>query len=158
MESIRFFSSKSKVAISITIVVVLSILLTANLSAAPVFGKEFQTPVGDGTTITTKVWGDEFYRIVESIDGYTLYRDPDTKMVYYAKLSADGSELESTGVLASEPAPEGLEKHLKISKESAIKKVTAARNEMFKDIKASLRVINGVPQPYNTQTDGSEKE
>jgi len=48
-------------------------LMTARpTSAAPVFGKIFDLRQTDGSTVPTRMWGDE---VVESLDGVTLVRD-----------------------------------------------------------------------------------
>jgi len=44
--------------------------------SAPVLGKEYDLRQPDGSTVRVKIWGDEFYQVVESLDGYTLIRDP----------------------------------------------------------------------------------
>ena len=77
--------------------------------AAPVFGRVGPLRQPDGTTVNVRVWGDEFYKIIESLDGYTLVRDPATGMACYARLSADGHELISTGVRVQDSAPPELE-------------------------------------------------
>ena len=64
----------------------------------PVVAKVFQVTQPDGTSVDVRVWGDEFYRLVESMDGYSLVRDPATGATCYARLSADGNDLVSTGV------------------------------------------------------------
>ncbi|MBN1517002.1 choice-of-anchor D domain-containing protein [Candidatus Sumerlaeota bacterium] len=45
-----------------------------------------------------RVWGDEFYRVVESLDGYTLVRDKAQKTTYYASPETKGTRLGSTGI------------------------------------------------------------
>ncbi len=67
------------------------------VSAAPYDGEEFELLQPDGTYVKVLVYGDEYYQRVESLDGYTLIRDKDTKWICYAELSKDG-ELVSTGI------------------------------------------------------------
>jgi M6 family metalloprotease-like protein len=97
--------------------------------AAPVFGQTFRLPQPDGTRIEVRIWGDEFYGITESMDGYTLIRDPDSLFFCYARLSPDGNDLVSTGVAvgAGEPAALGLAPHIRINPEAAHAKAAAAR-------------------------------
>lgn len=85
----------------------------------------------DGTVIEVRVWGDEFYAVAETLDGYTLVQDPTTRAACYARLSADGSELVSTGVAVglNEMAPAGIGQHLRISVDSAKAKIAANRQE-----------------------------
>ena len=57
---------------------------------------EFEQP--DGKMVTVLLYGTGHYIRAESIDGYTVIRDPETDWICYAKLSADQSELISTGI------------------------------------------------------------
>ncbi len=68
------------------------------IPAMHVTGEEFKLRQPDGTLVSVRIWGDEFYQVVESLDGYTLIRDPKTNVICYAKLSEDGSEFLSTGI------------------------------------------------------------
>jgi M6 family metalloprotease-like protein len=86
--------------------------------AAPVNGDEFRLKQPDGSFVPVKVWGDEFYQDVESLDGYTLIRDADG-WICYAELSADGNEYVSTGVrYTGGSRASGARKGLRINKES----------------------------------------
>ncbi len=97
--------------------------------AAPVFGKAMALRQPGGSLVQTRAWGDEFYQVVESLDGYTLVRDPDSGEVCYARLSADATELISTGISASHPPPKRAEvtPHLRVLPESSAAKARAAR-------------------------------
>jgi len=72
-------------------------LLAVAAQAAPVWGEKYSLAQPDGSTVDVRIWGDEYYRIVESPDGYTLIRDAATGVICYARLSADGQRLEATG-------------------------------------------------------------
>ncbi len=87
----------------------------------PVFGKEFEFEQPDGRKIQLKAWGTQYYGVFETLDGFTVIRDPSTGFYKYAKLSADGSYLEPTDVAvgAKDPSSLGLGKHLRPSKEVA---------------------------------------
>jgi M6 family metalloprotease-like protein len=89
-------------------------------SAAPMNGLESPYTQPDGTIITLKFFGDEFYARTETADGYTVVFDPDTKTYYFAALSPDGKELLSTGqeVGKADPAKLGIGKSIKINPES----------------------------------------
>gem|GEM_PF-1077349 len=80
-------------------VVCLLWLTAAPLAAAPYDGEPFSLLQPDLTHVEVLVYGDEFYQRVESPDGYTLIRDPDTGWICYAERSADGFEFLSTGVV-----------------------------------------------------------
>ena len=100
-----------------------AILLLAfqQASGAPVWGEVFTLQQPDGAEVKVKIWGDEFYRVVESLDGYTLVRDPESDVICFARLSADSNELESTGVRfdTALAADVGLDRHLRINPEAA---------------------------------------
>ena len=85
---------------------------------APIFGEVFSHRQPDGTSVDVRIWGDEFYRVVESLDGYTLVPDPETGMACYATLSPDGDELVSTGVPVAALLPAGLDltPHIRINR------------------------------------------
>lgn len=70
--------------------------ITAQLSAAPHAGEFFTFKQPDGSSVEVRVWGDEFYQRVESLNGYTLIRD-ENGWITYADVTADGSKLISTG-------------------------------------------------------------
>jgi M6 family metalloprotease-like protein len=108
------------------------LLALVPVHAAPVFGKVFDWTQPDGTPFQVRVWGDEFYRFVESMDGYTLVQDPETKFTCYARLSADGNELVSTGVPAHEPLRDRvrLAKSLRINRAKVLEKVKERRSVM----------------------------
>lgn len=75
------------------------IMLCPVANAAPFNGviKHFKQP--DGTSVDVKLFGTEFYMRAESIDGYSLIRDKKSNWICYAKLSADSSQLVSTGLV-----------------------------------------------------------
>lgn len=79
------------------LIVVYTLLISIVADAAPYFGTKFKFKQPDESSVLVKVWGDEFYQRVESIDGYTLTRDS-SGWISYAALSADGNALISTGI------------------------------------------------------------
>ena len=89
--------------------------------AEPVFGEVFSLHQPDGARVRVRIWGDEFYRVVESLDGYTLVRDPRTGLACYARLSADGKDLVSTGLPLGSPRLNtlNLPKHVRIDQSAA---------------------------------------
>ena len=64
-------------------------VLGPSTSGHPVVGEVFSQRQPDGTSVNVRTWGDEFYGVVESLDGYTLVRDPDSGATCYAWLSWD---------------------------------------------------------------------
>ncbi len=109
------------------------------LFGAPHNGDLYTVRQPDGSYVQVSVWGDEFYQRPESLDGYTVVRDPNTYWICYARLNDDASELLSTGIIYHGTAIDetadlkmkatvlGLPKHLEIKTEVILQKVTQAR-------------------------------
>jgi M6 family metalloprotease-like protein len=108
---------------------VMTVTLAAAVSAGarPMMNEEVSIREPDGTYITLRVWGDEYYGVGETPDGFTVTRDPVTGFMSYATLSSDGTRLQSTGVRVGDAPPAGLRKHIRIDAESAREQALAAR-------------------------------
>jgi M6 family metalloprotease-like protein len=112
-----------------------ALLLAAALPAlaAPLAGEVVPIRQPDGSVLDVRVWGDEFYAVGETLDGYTVVKDPVTGMLCYAVLSQDGRDLISTGVPAgSSPRGLVLTKHVRISQEAASEKAISVRADFEK--------------------------
>lgn len=95
----------------------------------PFYNKEFEFTQPDGTQMKLRGWGNQNHAVFETLDGYTVVKDPVTGYYQYAKLSADRSFLEPTGVKVGITNPtEGIEKHIRISKDAARERALAASN------------------------------
>jgi M6 family metalloprotease-like protein len=131
---------------TILIFLTLVVLLARQSLAAPVWGEQFDLRQPDGSMVKVKIWGDEFYQIVESLDGYTLIRDAQTKEICYAVLSDDKNELLSTGVSASFPIPTkaNIERHLRINPAASQAKAQAVRAR-FRAVGAAEKAAEFVP-------------
>lgn len=94
----------------------------------PFVNKKFEVSQPDGTKINLIGWGNQFFAIFETEDGYTVVKNPVTEFYDYAKLSDDNSYLETTGVRvgAADPATLAISKHLRISEAAATMTVRAA--------------------------------
>jgi M6 family metalloprotease-like protein len=70
----------------------------------------------DGTEITLRFYGDEFYARTETVDGYTVVFDPATQSYDYASVASDGKKLLKTGMQVGKGNPQalGVKKHLDI--------------------------------------------
>ncbi len=124
----KLFGTKGWTAVWLAAALCISVTVTA--SAAPLWAEVVTIREPDGSSVDIKVWGDEFYSVGETLDGYTIVRDGVTGMLSYAVLSADGTELVSTGVAAGEPAPQrGLPKHIRITPEAARAQALAVRED-----------------------------
>lgn len=117
------------------------ILLSAVIaSAAPSSGEVFELIQPDESYVSVKVFGDEFYQRLESLEGYTLIRDPETNWICYADLNEDGTDLISTGVVHKGSSENdktnsllqqlNVSKGLKISVDSVKSKVLKAKEDM----------------------------
>ncbi len=132
---------------------ILAFLVTIHLgvaTAAPYQGEPFALQQPDGASVAVLVWGDEYYQHVESLDGYTLVRDPVSRIICYARLDAGAQSLVSTGVRAGDPAVAslGLERHLKV--EPAARRATALANRQHLELEqAAFMNKDGTrdPQP-----------
>lgn len=72
--------------------------LSVSLHAAPHLGDTFDLKQPDGSRVTVKAWGDEYYQRIESIDGYSLIRN-EHGWICYAEVSDDGNEFVATDIV-----------------------------------------------------------
>ncbi|HON65896.1 MAG TPA: M6 family metalloprotease domain-containing protein [Phycisphaerae bacterium] len=123
-------------------------------TAHPVWGEVFEVRQPDGELIQVRIWGDEFYRVVESLDGYTLVPDPQTRAACYARLSDDGQELVSTGVrVGGNVTALNLPKGIRIKPEAAAAQARAAREaaaEAERAILLDAGITTANPAPPST--------
>ncbi|MGL1936100.1 MAG: carbohydrate binding domain-containing protein [Fibrobacterales bacterium] len=80
---------ESKKQIFIIALLVLIAALTGY--SAPVWGEVFDISQPDGSIVSVKIWGDEHYQRVESLDGYILTKNAEGWIVY-AEVSDDEAE------------------------------------------------------------------
>lgn len=110
------------------LVAVILMLAALPAAAAPLFGDVVDIREPNGSHVQLRVWGDEFYAVGETLDGYTVVRDDVSGLLCYAELSADGRSLVSTGVPATEPLPPArLPKHVRVAQDAAREQALAAR-------------------------------
>ncbi len=156
-------SNQSNAARSILVVGVLLGLIAASFdapqaNAAPVWGDVVSVRQPDGTLHQVRVWGDEFYQVVESLDGYTLVRDEDTGVVCYADVSFDGTRLMSTGVAlqATYPGGVGLVPHMRIDDDAANAERDAQRARFAEGMSQAAQGLQfGPNDPMFAPTTGS---
>lgn len=83
-------------------------------------GQVFTFTQPDGSTIQLRGWGDQHYAVFETLDGYTVTRNPATGYYEVARLAADGNALEPApgpgGRLDGAGSPRGL----RVRRESAM--------------------------------------
>lgn len=108
--------------------------------AAP-FAETLSFRQPDGTGIELWGEGNEFYAVFETLDGYAVVFDPDSRAYHYARLSPDGTELWSTGVWVGQGNPQalGLTKHLRISPDAVRRQVARRFAEWDREMEVSVR-------------------
>ncbi|MGD8663164.1 MAG: M6 family metalloprotease domain-containing protein [Desulfobacterales bacterium] len=94
----------------------------------PFLEEEFTFTNPDGETIQVRGSGNQHYAVFETLDGYTITKDPETGFYQYAELSADKNDLVPTGSNVDEvdPASLGLRPHLRVRREAAKQKALRA--------------------------------
>lgn len=76
--------------------------------SVPYFGREFTFTQPDGSQLQVKGFGNQDQAVFETVDGFTVVRDPYTGFYQYAALSNDGNELVPTGFQAEAVNPRNL--------------------------------------------------
>lgn len=96
----------------------------------PFSGKEFTFTNPDGTEVPVRGWGDQYYAVFETLDGFTVAEDPQTKYYQYATLTEDKNDLQCTGMNAGQGDPEtlGLRPGIRIRREAAKGKAATAHD------------------------------
>jgi M6 family metalloprotease-like protein len=64
----------------------------------PFFNREFTFTQPDGTQFQVRGTGDQHHAVFETIDGFTVVRDPISGFYHYARVSQDGANLLPTGI------------------------------------------------------------
>jgi len=107
----------------LTLFILLIPVLSPKVFAAPHNGDRFDLAQPDGSLVPVRVFGDEFYQDVESLDGFTLIRSSDG-WICYAELSADCLGYVSTGVryVGGNRVGGGLRKGLRVDAASVLRK------------------------------------
>lgn len=74
----------------------------------PFFDEVFTFHQPDGTILTVRGWGDQEHAVFETLEGYTVIRDPITGFYQYAASNLDGSELHPTTFRPGSVDPEAV--------------------------------------------------
>ena len=69
--------------------------------SSPFMGDHFKFKQPDGTEVELRGWGDQHYAVFETLDGYTVAKNPGNGFFEIAKVSDDGTLLETV------PGPRG---------------------------------------------------
>jgi M6 family metalloprotease-like protein len=75
----------------------------------------------DGSTIQLRGWGNQYHAVFETLDGYTVMKNPATGFFEIARVSPDGHSLQPSGAPAGrlDGQAAGVSRGLRISRESA---------------------------------------
>ena len=73
--------------------------------ATPFDGEIFTFTQPDGTPLQVRGWGNQHSAVFETLDGYTVVRDPETGYFRYAEVSEDGSRLQPGATTAGASPP-----------------------------------------------------
>jgi M6 family metalloprotease-like protein len=74
----------------------------------PFCGKEMTLVQPDGTHLRVRGWGDQYQAVFETLNGFTVVRDPVTSFYQYATVSGSREELLPTGFQAGIVNPDSL--------------------------------------------------
>jgi hypothetical protein len=74
----------------------------------PFFGKEFIFTQPDGTSLQVRGWGNQKRAVFETLEGFTVVKDPATGFYQYATINNDGNDLLPTGFQAGMVNPYNL--------------------------------------------------
>lgn len=133
----------------------------------PFFGEEFTFTQPDGTWLRVRGWGDQNHAVFETLDGYTVTRDPVTGFYQYATVTPDLMEFRPTGVRPGVANPQnlGLQAGVRISREAARalaelgsglpKPQWETRREQTKAMKRAMSEANILPAPPSRPTVGN---
>jgi M6 family metalloprotease-like protein len=94
----------------------------------------------DGQEISVRLFGDEYYVVIETPDGYTLTKDITSGYYCYAMVAPDGMSFISTGIKVGEALPPGLklEKNSRLSRRAVKQNSDGVREKMGVDSKGRL--------------------
>jgi M6 family metalloprotease-like protein len=89
---------------------------------SPFNGRTFTFTQPDGSPIQVRGWGDQNYAVFETLDGYTLTKNPATGYFEVASVSADGHALQPAALpgRALDGAAAGLARGVRVRRESAM--------------------------------------
>jgi M6 family metalloprotease-like protein len=98
----------------------------------PFAGETFTFHNPDGSEVQVRGWGNQFEAVFETLDGYTVVKDPDTGFLHYATLSADLSTLVPTAERVGDADPErlGAARHLRAPQATSRARAAQAMDAM----------------------------
>ena len=108
--------------------------------AARFDGQIFTFTQPDGTPIQLRGWGDQYYAVFETLDGYTVAKNPATGYWEVARLAPDGNALQPAAAPGArlDGSRAGVPKGLRVRRESAMaaayRRVRQARTTRLGDL------------------------
>jgi len=132
----------------------------------PFSGEEFTFTQPDGATLAVRVWGDQRQAVFETLDGYTLIRDPVTGFYEYATVNSEGTKLLGTGVRPgiADPGRLGIRGGARLSRLAARAEAQLGvglpkprwktRREQTRAMQRTVHSANVAPAPPRRQTIG----
>jgi M6 family metalloprotease-like protein len=71
----------------------------------PFYGKEFTFSQPDGTPFTVRGWGNQFQAVFETLDGFPVVLNPETRFFEYAGITEDRKRLRPYGLIVGKGEP-----------------------------------------------------
>jgi M6 family metalloprotease-like protein len=102
----------------------------------PYAGEEFTFHNPDGSPVMVRGWGTQFAAVFETLDGYTVVKDPESGYFHYAALTSDGDDLVPSGSIVGSADPQtlGMTAHLRPAPH-----VTRARAQVSRETHGAQR-------------------
>jgi M6 family metalloprotease-like protein len=93
-------------------------------------GDEFTFFNPDGSEIKVRGWGNQFAAVFETLDGFTVVKDPASGYFHYAVLSQDGNELLPSGTRVGVVSAQELSmpRHLRVNPDAALREARRAED------------------------------
>ena len=97
----------------------------------PYSGEELTFTNPDGEEIRVRGWGSQFAAVFETLDGYTVMKDPESGYLHYAVRSEDKASFKPSGTRVGQRDPQLLNfpQHIGISREAMKAKAVKAKEE-----------------------------
>jgi M6 family metalloprotease-like protein len=90
-----------KILTSALLTFLISLLLIQSAYCVPALNSIQQLEQPDGTTFAAKLWGDETGHGWETVDGYSVIKDPATKIWHYARTDLTTNKFVADGIVGS---------------------------------------------------------
>ncbi len=98
----------------------------------PFSGKIFTFTNPDGSEFQVRGWGNQYAARFETLDGFTVVKEPKSGYFQYARLSADKNRLEPSGINVGDEDPQslGMPMHAKVRRAAAKEQARMAQAEL----------------------------